>query len=67
MKVKMGYQKRESKPIKSLFSKLRIGSVSHLTKLDHISNIAFMPNFIHSMDATNLLINLQIKIKQWIY
>lgn len=62
MKVKMGYQKRESKPIKSLFSKLRIGSVSRpLTKLDSISNrIAFMPNLIHSMDATN--IQLLIKI-----
>lgn len=62
MKVKMGYQQRESKPIKSLFSKLRIGSVSRpLTKLDSISNrIAFMPNLIHSMDATN--IQLLIKI-----
>jgi len=56
MKVKMGYQKRESKPITSLFSKLRLGSVSlPLTKLDFMSNrIAFMPNLIHSMDATNI-------------
>jgi len=62
MKVRMGYKKRESKPIKSLFSKLRLGSVSlPLTKMDHISNqISFMPNFIHSMDATN--IQLLIKI-----
>ena len=56
MKVKMNYNKKESKTIKSLFSKLRLGSVSlPLTKMNHISNrIAFMPNFIHSMDATNI-------------
>jgi DNA-directed RNA polymerase len=65
MKVKMGYTKRESKPIKSLFSKLRLGSISRpLIELDVISNqIAFMPNFIHSMDATNI----QLLIKRLIY
>jgi len=62
MKIKMQYNKRKSEPIKSLFSNLRIGSVSlPLAKMDSISNrIAFMPNFIHSMDSTNiqLLINI---------
>ena len=63
MKIKMGYTKRKSKSINSLFSKLRLGSVSlPLTKLDPISNrIAFMPNFIHSMDATNI----QLLIKRF--
>ena len=62
MRIKMGYKQRESKPIISLFSKLRLGSVSlPLTKMDHISNrIAFMPNFIHSMDATNIQLLIQI-------
>jgi len=64
MIVKMGYQERKSKPVVSLFSRLRLGSVSlPLKDMDSMSNqIAFMPNFIHSMDATNI----QFLIKRFI-
>lgn len=59
----MQYKKRKSEPLNSLFSKLRLGSVSlPLNKMDSISNrIAFMPNFIHSMDSTNI----QLLIKNY--
>jgi DNA-directed RNA polymerase len=57
MTVKMKYINFESKSIKSLWSKKKIGSVSLpiVNKMNSMSNkIAFMPNFIHSMDSTNI-------------
>ena len=66
MVVKMKYITFESKPVKSMFTKIRKGSVNLPLpgkRMDIISNkIAFMPNFIHSMDSTNI----QILIKNYI-
>jgi DNA-directed RNA polymerase len=60
MVIKMKYLKKTSEPIKSLFTKRKLGTVSLPTTMDSVSNkIAFMPNFIHSMDATNIQILIQ--------
>lgn len=62
MNIKMKYVDLKNHPSKSLFSKKRISSVNIASnKMDIMSNkIAFMPNFIHSMDSAN--IQLLIKI-----
>jgi DNA-directed RNA polymerase len=64
MKVKMKYKTIVNEPSKSLFSKKRLSSVNIASgKMDTMSNkIAFMPNFIHSMDSANI----QLLIKNFI-
>ena len=76
MEISMKYDKRKSKSLKSIFSKKRIAVVSlaaasgssTINEMDSISNrIALMPNFIHSMDSTNiqlLISNYVVKNKE---
>nr|QWO71438.1 RNA polymerase [Termitomyces sp. T123] len=62
MTIKMAYTELKRKRGKNLFNPKKSNSVSlPLKKMDKLANkIAFMPNFIHSMDSTN--IQLLIKI-----
>nr|QWO71442.1 RNA polymerase [Termitomyces titanicus] len=67
MKIYMGYNQFEQKNTNVFFKKRKRGSIVNLpiNKIDKLANkIAFMPNFIHSMDSANvqlLIKNLIIK------
>jgi DNA-directed RNA polymerase len=62
MKIYMGYTQFEKKNTKIFLKKRKRGSTINLplNKMDKIANkIAFMPNFIHSMDSTNVQLLIQ--------
>nr|QWO71435.1 RNA polymerase [Termitomyces sp. DKA64] len=70
MTIQMAYNEFKRKRGKNLFNPKKSNSVSlPLKKMDKLANkIAFMPNFIHSMDSTNiqLLIKNLLEKKQFI-
>ena len=62
MKIYMGYTQFEKKNTKIFLKKRKRGCTINLplNKMDKIANkIAFMPNFIHSMDSTNVQLLIQ--------